>query len=152
MKKILIIILLCAVNSKVNAELLKPSPILKPSEIIMIQLKALNNNDYPIKDFGILQTWEFAHPNNKKYTGPLENFKKMMYSSSYESMINHQKHIINEIQFSENMALFFVEIIDKNGSRFGFTWMVEKVLDKGDFYDCWMTTSVSAPMKYGEST
>ena len=152
MKKILIIILLCAINSKVNAELLKPSPILKPSEIIMIQLKALNNNDYPIKDFGILQTWEFAHPNNKKYTGPLENFKKMMYSSSYKSMINHKKHIINEIQFSENAALFFVEIIDKNGFKFGFTWMVEKVLDKGNFYDCWMTSSVSAPMKYGEST
>ena len=67
-------------------------------------------------------------------------------------MINHKKHIINEIQFSENAALFFVEIIDKNGFKFGFTWMVEKVLDKGNFYDCWMTSSVSAPMKYGEST
>ena len=27
------------------------------------------------KDSGIEQTWNFAHPNNKKVTGPLPNFK-----------------------------------------------------------------------------
>ena len=34
------------------------------------------NNDRDYKDRGIEQTWKFAHPNNKKVTGPLNNFKK----------------------------------------------------------------------------
>ena len=29
------------------------------------------NNDLVFKDSGIEQTWNFAHPNNKKVTGPL---------------------------------------------------------------------------------
>ena len=61
-------------------------------------LKALNNNDNPYKNFGIKQTWEFAHPNNREFTGPLENFTKMMFSPSYKNMINHTKHKINLIQ------------------------------------------------------
>ena len=32
-------------------------------------------NNYPNKDAGIKQTWEFAHPNNQRITGPLERFK-----------------------------------------------------------------------------
>ena len=80
------------------AELLKPSPLLKPEQVIAIQLKALNNNDNPYKNFGIEQTWEFAHPDNRKFTGPLENFTRMMFSSSYKNMINHNKHKINLIQ------------------------------------------------------
>ena len=134
------------------AELLKPSPLLKPEQVIAIQLKALNNNDNPYKNFGIEQTWEFAHPDNRKFTGPLENFTRMMFSSSYKNMINHNKHKINLIQTSNKIAFFFIEIIDQNGAKLGFNWVVEKVLLKGDFYNCWMTTSVSPPMKYGEST
>ena len=76
----------------------------------------------------------------------------MMFSSSYKNMINHNKHKINLIQTSNKIAFFFIEIIDQNGAKLGFNWVVEKVLLKGDFYNCWMTTSVSPPMKYGEST
>ena len=118
----------------------------------MIQLLALNNNDYPNTNFGIKQTWEFANPNNKIYTGTLEKFTKMMFSPSYKVMINHKSHKINEIQSSENIALFFVEIEDLKGLRFKFNWIVEKVIDQGSYYNCWMTTLVSIPIRYGEST
>ena len=131
---------------------LTSSPLLKPDQVIAIQLSALNNNDDPYKNFGIEQTWEFAHPENRKFTGPLENFIKMMYSSSYVKMINHKKHKIKLIQTADQIAFFFIEIIDKNGTKLGFNWIVEKVLIKGEFYNCWMTSSVSPPMKYGEST
>ena len=47
---------------------------------------------------------------------------------------------------------FFIEIVDNNGAKFGFKWIVEKVFFQGEFYDCWMTTSVSSPIKYSEST
>ena len=118
-----------------------PSPLLKPDQVIAIQLKALNDNDNPYKNFGIEQTWEFAHPQNRKFTGPIENFTKMMFSSSYVKMINHNKHKINLIQISNNIAFYFIEIIDKDGTRLGFNWIVERVLVKGEFYNCWMTVS-----------
>ncbi|MBI28781.1 MAG: hypothetical protein CFH21_00878 [Alphaproteobacteria bacterium MarineAlpha5_Bin11] len=149
---ILIFIFILSISKISYADLLKPSPLLKPQQVIAIQLSALNNNDIPYKDFGIEQTFEFAHPNNKKYTGPLAKFTKMMYSQSYISMINHQSHNISLVMSSENIALFFIEITDIKGSKLGFEWIIEKVNIQGNFYDCWMTTSVSPPMKFGEST
>ena len=58
----------------------------------MIQLNSLKNNNTPYKDAGIEQTWEFAHPNNKLATGPLERFKKMIYSDSYKILISHENN------------------------------------------------------------
>ena len=34
----------------------------------------MNNNSYLIKMLELSQTWEFAHPQNRQYTGPLSNF------------------------------------------------------------------------------
>ena len=152
MRNFIVFISFLFFNNQVIADLLKPSPLLEPDQVIAIQLSALNNNNDPYKNFGIEQTWEFAHPENRKFTGPLENFIKMMYSSSYAKMINHKKHKINLIQSADQIAFFFIEIIDKNGTKLGFNWIIEKVLIKGEFYNCWMTTSVSPPIKYGEST
>ena len=152
MRNFIIFISILLFNNQVIADLLKPSPLLKPDQVIAIQLSALNNNDDPYKNFGIEQTWEFAHPENRKFTGPLENFIKMMYSATYVKVINHKKHKINLIQTTDQIAFFFIEMIDKDGKQLGFNWIVEKVLIKGEFYNCWMTSSVSPPMKYGEST
>ena len=71
-----------------NANLIKPNSNLKPFEVLMIQLNSLKNNNSPYKDAGIEQTWEFAHPNNKVMTGPLDKFKKMIYSEGYKILIN----------------------------------------------------------------
>ena len=73
-----------------NADLIKPNSNLKPFDVLMIQLKSLKNNDSPYKDAGIEQTWEFAHPINKASTGPLERFKKMIYSDNYKILISHE--------------------------------------------------------------
>ena len=75
-----------------NADLIKPSSNLKPFEVLMIQLNSLRNNNDPYKDAGIEQTWEFAHPNNKASTGPLEKFKQMIYSDSYKILISHENN------------------------------------------------------------
>ena len=88
------------------SELLKPSANLLAEEVISIQLTALQNNNYPYINFGIEQTWEFAHPSNKKYTGPLTNFINMMYSDSYSIMINHKNHNINLIEKDVNLSFF----------------------------------------------
>ena len=64
--------------STTKAELLKPDSSIKPSKVVEIQLSGLQKNDLNYKDSGIEQTWNFAHPGNKKNTGPLPNFKMMI--------------------------------------------------------------------------
>ena len=152
MKKLCIVLFFIVISFELKADLLKASTLLTPKQVIMIQLNALSKNDYPYKNFGIQQTWEFAHPNNRKFTGPLENFTKMMFSPAYSVMINHKSHKINELQITDDMAFYFIELINQNGTRFGFNWMLQKVKTEGNYFDCWMTTSVTIPMKYGEST
>ena len=71
-----------------NADLVKPNTNLQPFDVLMIQLNSLKNNNIPYKDAGIEQTWEFAHPINKASTGPLERFKKMIYSDCYFFLVS----------------------------------------------------------------
>jgi hypothetical protein len=61
--------------SFLKADLLIPNNSILPAEVVKIQLEALMNNDNKFEDSGIEQTWNFAHPNNKKNTGPLPTLK-----------------------------------------------------------------------------
>ena len=134
-----------------NAELLNPNSNIKPKEVIEIQLTGLQKNDSKFKDSGIEQTWNFAHPNNKRVTGPLSNFKMMLKSDSYEMMINHLSHTITELRSSDKWAQFEVIILDKNKIYHKFNWQVEKYTVEGSLKDCWLTTMVSSPISLGSS-
>ena len=94
MRFTLIIIISLLFNYSVLADLINPNPNIKPKEVVSIQLDSLKNNNFPYKDAGIEQTWNFAHPSNRLYTGPLSNFTKMMKSNSYNLMQN--KGLINK--------------------------------------------------------
>ena len=61
---------------ELRADLLNPSNLIKPKEVVEIQLNGLMNNDIEFEDSGIEQTWNFAHPSNKKNTGPLPILKE----------------------------------------------------------------------------
>ena len=149
--KVFIILFAIFISDIAFAELLKPNPALKPIEVISIQLNALKDNNNPYLNAGIAQTWEFAHPSNRKYTGPLENFVKMMYTPSYVIMLGHTDHNIISVSDRDFITHFFVEITDKEGNKFGFTWSLEKVITESKFKDCWMTTAVSQPLPLAKS-
>ena len=134
-----------------RAEILKPSSGIKPVEVVRIQLTGLQKNDLKFKDSGIEQTWNFAHPNNKKVTGPLGNFKMMIKGDSYQMMINHLSHTITQLGSKDNWAQFEVVILDKNKIYHKFNWQVEKYTFKGVLNDCWLTTMVSNPIPLGSS-
>ena len=112
--KFKIILILLIFTSISKADLLKPNKDILPSEVVKIQLTGLQNNDLDFKDGGIEQTWNFAHPNNKRVTGPLSNFKMMIKSDSYGMMINHLSHTITELGSSDKWAQFEVIILDKD--------------------------------------
>ena len=155
LKKLLItfqvLVILSLLLSSSNAEILKPNSDIKPSEVVKIQLSGLQKNDLNFKDSGIEQTWNFAHPNNKKVTGPLPNFKRMIKSDSYQMMLNHLSHTITDLGSTDKWAQFEVIILDKNKIYHKFNWQVEKYTEDGLLKDCWLTTMVSNPIPLGSS-
>ena len=134
-----------------KAEIIKPNSNIKPSEVVKIQLLGLQKNNSIFEDSGIVQTWNFAHPNNKKATGPLDNFKTMIKSNNYQMMINHISHNITEVRGGDNWVQFEVIILDKNKIYHKFNWQVEKYKEDGPLKDCWLTTMVSSPQSLGSS-
>ena len=134
-----------------NADLKSPNNLILPAEVIKIQLVGLMDNDKDFKDSGIEQTWNFAHPNNKKNTGPLPNFKMMIKGNSYKMLIDHLNHTITELGSSDKWAQFEVIILDKNKIYHKFNWQVEKYTMDGPLKDCWLTTMVSNPISLGSS-
>ena len=133
-----------------NADLVKPNTNLQPFDVLMIQLNSLKNNNIPYKDAGIEQAWEFAHPNNKAMTGPLNKFKQMIYSESYKILISHQSAEITILKETENISVYKVTVLTKNKKKYYYIWQVEKVLSEGKLKNCWMTSSVSSPKYLGE--
>ena len=139
-------------STSLLAELLKPTPEINPEEVVKIQLSSLMNNNDPYLNAGIEQTWEFAHPSNRAFTGPIQRFTQMMYAPSYAVMLDHKKHDIIEVKLDQNIAYFFIELTSTDGKIFGFKWTLEKVKEEGGFKDCWMTTAVSTPMPLSTSS
>ena len=147
--KFLLIFLISSSLSK--AELLEPRRDIIPSEVIKIQLAGLQKNDYEFKDSGIEQTWKFAHPDNKKITGPFDNFKRMIKGDSYQMMIDHLSHTVTQLGGGDKWAQFEVIILDKEKIYHKFNWQVEKYTDDGPLKNCWLTTMVSSPIPLGSS-
>ena len=147
--KLILVILFTTSTS--YAELVKPNNGIEPFQVVKIQLRGLKQNDNPKKDNGIEQTWEFAHPNNQKNTGPLERFKVMIKGKSYGVLLNHLDHKVVEINSSNLRALFEVTVLDKNKAYYKFNWTVEKYTAEGPLKGCWLTTMVSAPKPLGSS-
>tara|TARA_B110000091_G_C13381150_1_gene296202 strand:- start:29 stop:532 length:504 start_codon:yes stop_codon:yes gene_type:complete len=147
--KLILVILFTTSTS--YAELVKPNNGIEPFQVVKIQLRSLKQNDNPKKDNGIEQTWEFAHPNNQKNTGPLERFKVMIKGKSYGVLLNHLDHKVVEINSSNLRALFEVTVLDKDKTYYKFNWTVEKYTVEGPLKGCWLTTMVSAPKPLGSS-
>ena len=147
--KFLLIFLISSSLSK--AELLEPRRDIIPSEVIKIQLAGLQKNDYEFKDSGIEQTWKFAHPDNKKITGPFDNFKRMIKGDSYQMMIDHLSHTVTQLGGGDKWAQFEVIILDKEKIYHKFNWQVEKYTIEGPLKNCWLTTMVSNPVPLGSS-
>ena len=133
------------------SDVIKPSKKIEPDQVVKIQLKGLMNNNDPYSDVGIEQTWEFAHPKNKKYTGPLEKFKKMLKGDSYYMLLGHKEHQIEQVYLNENVATFLVTILDSDKNYYKFKWQVEKYINQGPLKDCWLTTAVSQPESLGST-
>ncbi len=75
----------------------------------------------------------------------------MMYAPLYVIILDHTDHNIIYVLVRDFIAHYFVELTDKEGNKFGFTWTLEKVREKSEFKDCWMTVAASQPLPLAKS-
>jgi hypothetical protein len=132
------------------ADVMLPDPSLSPAEVIAIQLSTLQANDTPEPDAGIAQTFAFAHPDNRRLTGPLPRFAQMIKGPQYGVLLNHRSHEINEVIRTDNEAAFAVIVTSATGNVVGFRWAVARVAE-GEHAGAWMTIAVSPPVPVGKA-
>ena len=144
LKKYFILIILLNFTNFLYADIVKPTKNLTAYDVIKIQLNALKKNDEPNKNSGIKQTWVFAHPENKKFTGPYKRFEKMLLGNQYNALINHESRKIKLIMNSKNKYIYNVELISKEKKMYVYEWHLEKSTT-AECNNCWFTTIVSPP-------
>lgn len=140
-----------AVGAARAVDLIVPDPSIAPEEVVAIQMKALQFNDNPSPDFGIAQTWNFAHPRNRAMTGPLPRFAGMLKGPAYGEMLNHASHRIVQVPGDGERMNFDVFMETSRGQVLYFNWAVELVRG-GEFDNCWMTVAVSMPRLAGQGS
>ena len=113
LKKYFILIIILNFTNFLYADIIKPAENLTAYDVVKIQLTALKNNNKPSKNTGIKQTWIFAHPENKKYTGPYERFEKMLLGNQYNLLLNHDSHRIELIMKSKDTYIYNIELVSK---------------------------------------
>ena len=111
LKKLLITIFFVGLLNSAEAEMIKPAENLSAYDVIKIQLDALKNNDD--NDTGIKQTWLFAHPENKKMTGPYPRFRIMLYDVHYRILLNHYSHKIDLVMNTSNKFVYGVKVLSE---------------------------------------
>ena len=130
--------------------LVKPSPDINPIDVVEVQLFALQSNDE--SDFGIRQTWEFAHPRNKMATGPLPRFTSMIKTPAYSILLNNLKFETKEIFNDGKTAGIAVRIEAKDNKAYTYMWTLEKITEEGPLNGNWMTSGVSSPRLLAEGS
>ena len=132
----------------ISDNLIEPNDIYTPQEVIEIQLLGLQAGD---NGQGIEQVWLFAHPNNKRATGPLARFRTLFEMPSYSPLINLQSYSIDLINETAVESQFIVSIITDDGISYDYFWVLEKVLS-GEQKGFWMTTMVSSPRQMSRAS
>ncbi len=116
-----------------------PDPKLKPNDVVRLQLIAMQLNDE--SDIGIEVTFRFASPSNKKLTGPLNRFIRLVKNPSYSPLLNHINATFLELNLEDNFAIQDVIITTSKGERIGYRFRLS--IQNGPLYPgCWMTDSV----------
>ena len=126
-----------------------PNDIFSSVEVLELQMNSLQTNS-KINDSGIYQCWLFAHPENKKYTGPFDNFKRMISDTSYKILLNSTKFKIRLLDENQEMAKYSVDVDAYDNKRYNLSWVLERAQLNQNCKNCWMTTSVTQPQFIGQ--
>lgn len=117
----------------------QPRPELTPAEVTRIQLEALRTNTRT--DEGIDLTYRFASPANRRTTGPLSRFVRMLRSPPYDRLLNHRAVRYGPLEVDDDTAYQPVVVTDSAGAQVAYVWVLTRQRD-GEYEGCWMTDAV----------
>ena len=120
--------------------LVKPSTKFTGYQVLQLQLQSLKNNSKLGNDRGIEQVYMFAHPENKKITGPIKKFNKMIKSDAYSIFLDHNESKVGLVHQDQIHEIYLVKVT-KNSSSRNFLWTLITYIDdnKNSF---WYTVNV----------
>ena len=128
--------------------LIVPAADYTPLEVIEIQLLGLQSGD-PVQ--GIEQVWVFAHPFNKRATGPLARFRTLFEMPAYAPLLDLRSYSIKTVTETAIESQFVVSIVTSDGVSYDYFWALEKLLE-GEQAGFWMTTMVSSPRQLSRAS
>ncbi|MBL6605284.1 MAG: hypothetical protein ISQ23_02610 [Alphaproteobacteria bacterium] len=155
-------------NSAANpSDFIEPASTLSPEEVVEIQLLGLQAAGTD-RRAGIEQVWRFAHPDNRKMTGPISRFSQLFDLPAYAPLIGLQDYVINDRALSNTEARFVITVRARDGAAYGYVWTLRtlpaSLAPDADYKAdntqdesapenqlIWMTTAVSAPYAGGGS-
>ena len=141
------IFILININKAISDVL--PNDLFSSVEVVELQMSSLQTNSIK-NNSGIYQCWLFAHPENKRYTGPFGNFKKMISDTSYKILLNSTKFRVKLLNENKKNATYSVNVDAYDNKRYNLTWVLEKASISKDCKNCWMTTAVTQPQFIGQ--
>ena len=150
-----VLVLLAGMHARA-AEFILPSSDLSAQDVVEIQLLGLQSARTD-RSAGIKQVWIFAHPGNKRVTGPLPKFATLFDMPAYAPLLGHLNYVINDSQIEKDVAQFMLTVLALDGSSYGYLWVLRQAnlsaekTASGERETVWMTTAVSSPRIGGAS-
>ena len=141
MKLLIFIIINLFSYSSMSEEFIKPNADLSPKDVVEIQMLGLQsslNNE----NIGIEQVWIFAHPDNKKATGPLERFKLLFKNPLYQPLIGNQQYNIDILNETKDKVDLLVSVTAIDDNIYEYIWTLKKFSSDSDV-GVWMTSAVT---------
>ncbi|SDJ97383.1 protein of unknown function [Halovenus aranensis] len=123
------------------SDLPTPDPRHGPETVVEIQLEALADNDDPVENAGIKTAYNFASPANRRVTGPLDRFVRMVEGPRYAPMIDHVEAETDPVERSGEQAKQRVALTGSAGRTVSYQFALS-VCDREPLDGCWLTDSV----------
>ena len=118
-----------------------PSPDYGPQDVVRIQVQALADNDTPYRNAGIEVAFRFASPANKRFTGPLWRFIRMLYTPTYSPFLFHKTAHFGAADIQGSQATLTVVLTAADDKRVGFVFRLSRQAGS-PCKACWMTDEV----------
>jgi hypothetical protein len=118
-----------------------PSPDFSPAQVVRLVMEAMQHNDLPAVDAGIATAFAFASPGNKRQTGPIERFVKMVKGPAYKPMLDFRSIEYGPLTIEGDGAQQLVTLIDAADRPASYVFTLSRQGD-GRYKGCWMTDGV----------
>ena len=127
----------------------RPLPTLAPEDVVRIQLEALRRND--TGDGGIAIAFRFATPDNRRSTGPLSRFARMIKQGPFALMLTFTVAEYGPVEVVDRRARQRVTLFAPGVAPVTYVFYLERQAEQGPLMDCWMTAGVQAVPGKGQA-